>query len=408
MQNLERLGIDVRVRTVDTAQYQRRDGRVRLRHDRRRLRPVAVAGQRAARLLGLEGGRHAGQPQHVGINDPAVDELIELVIAAPDRESLIARTRALDRVLLWGHYVDPALAQPHGVRSPTGTGSAGPAGAREVRAGRARHLVGRRRARDSALRGSPASRRKHGPRRGLDDRLHPPPAAADGPDAARHHGHQLRHHPGRARRAGRADDRRSIQGTASDATDAHLAAAAATPAARPAPATASGGAGTYRGARGLDPGAHQASSRSMFGFDKPLHERFFLMMASYLALRLRRQLLPRPPVVDLVIEKMPVSISLGLWTTLLIYLDLDPARHPQGGARRLALRRLDQRRRHRRLRHSRLPVRHAADRAVRRRQLLQWFPLRGLVSDELGRAVAGRRQGRSTISGTWRCRSPRW
>ena len=36
-----------------------------------------------------------------------VDELIDLIIAAPDRESLIARTRALDRVLLWGHYLIP-------------------------------------------------------------------------------------------------------------------------------------------------------------------------------------------------------------------------------------------------------------------------------------------------------------
>jgi microcin C transport system substrate-binding protein len=42
-----------------------------------------------------------------GIKDPVVDELIELVIVAPTRESLIARTRALDRVLLWGHYVIP-------------------------------------------------------------------------------------------------------------------------------------------------------------------------------------------------------------------------------------------------------------------------------------------------------------
>ena len=41
------------------------------------------------------------------IKDPVIDELIELVITAPTRESLIACTRALDRVLLWGHYVIP-------------------------------------------------------------------------------------------------------------------------------------------------------------------------------------------------------------------------------------------------------------------------------------------------------------
>jgi microcin C transport system substrate-binding protein len=42
-----------------------------------------------------------------GIKDPIVDELIDLVISAPDRESLVARTRALDRVLLSGHYIIP-------------------------------------------------------------------------------------------------------------------------------------------------------------------------------------------------------------------------------------------------------------------------------------------------------------
>src|SRR3546814_6723180 len=49
---------------------------------------------------------------YAGIKDPVVDELIELVIAAPSRESLIQRTRALDRVLLWGHSVIPQLMAP--------------------------------------------------------------------------------------------------------------------------------------------------------------------------------------------------------------------------------------------------------------------------------------------------------
>ena len=42
-----------------------------------------------------------------GVRDPAVDRLIEQVISAPDRPALVARTRALDRVLLWGYYVVP-------------------------------------------------------------------------------------------------------------------------------------------------------------------------------------------------------------------------------------------------------------------------------------------------------------
>ncbi len=48
-----------------------------------------------------------GSRNLAGIRDPVVDRLIELLIAAPDRDALIARTRALDRVLLWGHYVVP-------------------------------------------------------------------------------------------------------------------------------------------------------------------------------------------------------------------------------------------------------------------------------------------------------------
>jgi microcin C transport system substrate-binding protein len=43
----------------------------------------------------------------MGINDPVIDALVEKLIAAPDRQSLIMRTRALDRVLLWNHFVIP-------------------------------------------------------------------------------------------------------------------------------------------------------------------------------------------------------------------------------------------------------------------------------------------------------------
>jgi microcin C transport system substrate-binding protein len=48
-----------------------------------------------------------GTYNYAGISDPIVDALIELVVAAPTRASLVARTEALDRVLLWGHYVVP-------------------------------------------------------------------------------------------------------------------------------------------------------------------------------------------------------------------------------------------------------------------------------------------------------------
>jgi microcin C transport system permease protein len=80
----------------------------------------------------------------------------------------------------------------------------------------------------------------------------------------------------------------------------------------------SGGEG-YRGARGLDP-AFVKEIETLYGFDKPAHERFIQMMGQYVQFDFGRSFFRDRSVVDLVLEKMPVSISLGLWTTLLIYL----------------------------------------------------------------------------------------
>ncbi len=88
-------------------------------------------------------------------------------------------------------------------------------------------------------------------------------------------------------------------------------------------ATGGGGAGSatskYRGARGLDPKFVKELERQ-FGFDKPPLERFLLMMGNYLRLDFGKSFYRDISVVDLVLEKMPVSISLGLWSTLLIYV----------------------------------------------------------------------------------------
>ncbi len=75
----------------------------------------------------------------------------------------------------------------------------------------------------------------------------------------------------------------------------------------------------YRGAQGLDP-EFIKELEIRFGFDKPMHERFILMMGNYLTFDFGDSFFRDRPVVDLVIEKMPVSISLGIWTTLLVYL----------------------------------------------------------------------------------------
>ena len=77
--------------------------------------------------------------------------------------------------------------------------------------------------------------------------------------------------------------------------------------------------GKYRGAQGLDPD-FIAELEARFGFDKPLHVRFLTMMKQYLALDFGESFYRDRSVVDLVLDKMPVSISLGIWTTLLVYL----------------------------------------------------------------------------------------
>jgi len=75
----------------------------------------------------------------------------------------------------------------------------------------------------------------------------------------------------------------------------------------------------YKGAQGLDP-EFIAELEKMYGFDKPLHERFFLMLKNYAMLDFGESYFRDVPVVSLIAEKLPVSISLGLWTTLLVYL----------------------------------------------------------------------------------------
>jgi microcin C transport system permease protein len=75
---------------------------------------------------------------------------------------------------------------------------------------------------------------------------------------------------------------------------------------------------TYRGAEGLDPEFIKELEKQ-FGFDKPVHKRFLLMLKNYAMFDFGESYFRDKPVVDLIIEKMPVSISLGLWLTLVTY-----------------------------------------------------------------------------------------
>src|ERR687897_3755166 len=74
----------------------------------------------------------------------------------------------------------------------------------------------------------------------------------------------------------------------------------------------------YRGAQGLDP-QFIKQLETQFGFDRPAHERFFKMLWDYLRFDFGKSYFRDVPVVQLIAEKLPVSITLGLWMTLLSY-----------------------------------------------------------------------------------------
>ena len=105
--NLEILGITMNVRTVDSSQYQAR----LLNYDFdmiKRYWGVSLSpGNEQQFYWGSEVGKKEGSRNYAGVDSPAVDALIEKLISAKTREELTTAIHALDRVLLWGHYVIP-------------------------------------------------------------------------------------------------------------------------------------------------------------------------------------------------------------------------------------------------------------------------------------------------------------
>ena len=107
IQALERLGIEARLRTVDPAQYQTRTDAFDFDMTVDVMGQSLSPGNEQRDYWSSAKAKEPGSRNLIGIADPVVDALVELVVAAPDRQALIDRTRALDRVLLWGHYVIP-------------------------------------------------------------------------------------------------------------------------------------------------------------------------------------------------------------------------------------------------------------------------------------------------------------
>ena len=108
VRNLKRLGIEARVRLVDQSQYINRVRSYDFDMVSLGWGQSDSPGNEQREFWSSAAAEQPGSRNYAGIQDPVIDELIELVIQAPDRESLIARTRALDRVLLSGYYVIPA------------------------------------------------------------------------------------------------------------------------------------------------------------------------------------------------------------------------------------------------------------------------------------------------------------
>jgi microcin C transport system substrate-binding protein len=110
--SLERLGITVSVRSIDPTQYENRlrswDFDVVVSSWGESLSP----GNEQREYWGSQAADMAGSRNIVGIKNPAIDKLIERVIFTRDREELVAATRALDRVLLWNHFVVPQWSYP--------------------------------------------------------------------------------------------------------------------------------------------------------------------------------------------------------------------------------------------------------------------------------------------------------
>ena len=105
--NLERLGIKVRVRTVDTSQYLYRrnayDFDIIIYHWGMSLSP----GNEQAYYWGTAAAAQEGTRNYPGVQDPVVDELIDRMTKARGRGAFVNIIRAMDRVLLWGHYFVP-------------------------------------------------------------------------------------------------------------------------------------------------------------------------------------------------------------------------------------------------------------------------------------------------------------
>ena len=112
IQNLERLGIKATIRTVDTSQYRNRMDNFDFDMTTSMFAQSLSPGNEQRDFWGSAAADAPASRNVIGIKNPAVDTLIDEIIFASDRGTLVAASKALDRVLLWNHYLVPEFHTP--------------------------------------------------------------------------------------------------------------------------------------------------------------------------------------------------------------------------------------------------------------------------------------------------------
>ncbi|MCE9507042.1 MAG: extracellular solute-binding protein [Alphaproteobacteria bacterium] len=105
--NLKKLGIEAKLRIVDTSQYQQRMDNFDFDMTVATFGQSLSPGNEQRDFWSSATADVTGSHNRIGITNPVVDQLVDMIISSPDRAELVARTRALDRVLLWNYYVIP-------------------------------------------------------------------------------------------------------------------------------------------------------------------------------------------------------------------------------------------------------------------------------------------------------------
>ena len=111
--NLAKIGVQATTRVVDPAQYERREMSFDFDIIIDSFPQSMSPGNEQRDFWGSAAADHEGSRNTIGIKSPVIDAIIEKLVFAKDREELVACTRALDRVLLWGHYLVPQWFNPN-------------------------------------------------------------------------------------------------------------------------------------------------------------------------------------------------------------------------------------------------------------------------------------------------------